>query len=363
MTDFPKDLVLAKQRLIHTYPADFELNLRFESWTVRLRTNCRDLIADLIDYYGPFVCKPRKPQATIHAFQTAPLDLNWDWTPKTPDPGKTKVKEAWVDFQGGRAVKKIITGMTFLFGEDIHMAVGPCLENSNQIINFINNRHIQWRLERGCLLGHAAGVAGNGRGLALAGFSGAGKSTLALHIMSRGGHFVSNDRLMVENSSDGPNMFGVAKLPRINPGTALNNPDLALVIPQKDRQRFSRLSTQELWDVEHKYDAHIDQCFGPDKFHLSAPMNGLFILHWSRSDTPMEACKVNLADRPDLLEAFMKSTGLFYLPIEGTEKNDPPPKEYIRVLENTSVFELSGGVDFDAASSLGMRFLETGDIQ
>ena len=64
-----------------------------------------------------------------------------------------------------------------------HAAVGPCLANDNQIVNFINNRLIEVRLRAGDLLFHAAGVARNGRGLALAGFSGAGKSTLALAIM------------------------------------------------------------------------------------------------------------------------------------------------------------------------------------
>ena len=66
----------------------------------------------------------------------------------------------------------------------------------------------------------------------MAGFSGAGKSTLALHVMSLGATFVSNDRVMVAetpaNDSGAPMMYGVAKHPRINPGTAMNNPDLAV---------------------------------------------------------------------------------------------------------------------------------------
>ncbi|SHL15574.1 HprK-related kinase B [Desulfatibacillum alkenivorans DSM 16219] len=363
MSVFPLDLDQAAQHLMQDYPPAHELHLQFESWKVRLKTNSKELVDDLADYYGPFVAQAQESHVTVHAFETEPLNLDWDWTRKTPDPGKTKIKEAWVNLKGGRAVRKLITGMTFLFGGDYHLAVGPCVKNSNQIINFINNRHIQWHLEKGCLLGHAAGVSFEDKGLALAGFSGAGKSTLALHIMSLGAHFVSNDRLMVENKADETLMYGVAKLPRINPGTALNNPDLASVMPAEDKERFSKLPTKELWDLEHKYDAHIDECFGPGKFHLSAPMNGLFILHWTHSGEPMEIRRVNPDERRDLLAAFMKTTGLFYLPPQGDEEKDPPAEVYVEGLKKVAVYELFGGVDFAKAAELGMRFLKTGDVK
>jgi hypothetical protein len=63
-------------------------------------------------------------------------------------------------------------------------------------LNFINNRFIQWTLDRGCLLFHAAGVAparsrpGPGRVL------GHGKSNPGLARHEPRLDFVSNDRLM-----------------------------------------------------------------------------------------------------------------------------------------------------------------------
>ena len=79
-----------------------------------------------------------------------------------------------------------------------------------------------------------------GAGLVIAGFAGAGKSTLALEIMGHGTDFISNDRVMVSRQGQTLTMAGVAKMPRINPGTVLNNPNLASVMNAEDRARFFR---------------------------------------------------------------------------------------------------------------------------
>jgi HprK-related kinase B len=117
----------------------------------------------------------------------------------------------------------------------------------------------------------------SGPGLALAGLSGMGMSTLALHVMQLGADFVSNDRLMVERRGGGLTMHGVAKMPRVNPGTVLHNPCLAPVIPEEERVRFEDLSPDELWTLEHKYDAFIAECFGPGRFRWVCPMAGIVL--------------------------------------------------------------------------------------
>lgn len=88
--------------------------------------------------------------------------------------------------------------------------------------------------------------------------------------MSNGTRFVSNDRLILEDSPDGLIMNGVAKLPRINPGTVLNNPHLASVIPEEEKQTFRDLPEDILWHVERKFDVPIDECFGQE--NLSLPL-------------------------------------------------------------------------------------------
>lgn len=343
-------------------PAVRELLLDLGGCVMAARSSSDALHDALADYFKEFTIASGEPDIVITAHETAVPETDFEFNVKQPDPGKTKIKEEWVDLPDGRIVKKRITGMYFVFGRGDNVAVGPCLENSNQVINFINNRFIEWKLNRGGFLGHAAGVIHDGRGISLAGFSGAGKSTLALHLMSRGTTFVSNDRVIVENNGAGLTMYGVAKQPRINPGTALNNPDLCDIVEPELREAFMSMPKEELWQLEHKYDALIDECYGPGRFRLRCGMNALVILNWKRGHGAMRLAKVDPRERRDLLPAFMKATGLFYLPDDPSREEDPGEDQYAELLAKADLLEISGGVDFDAAADACIRYMKTGDV-
>jgi len=345
--------------------APHELFLDLGDCRIKIASNSPELLAELDGYFGAFVAGPGQVELSLTALEAESPSVPLDLIVKEPDPGKDKVKEEYADLPGGRLVRKVLTGMVFLFGQEVNLAVGPCLKNPNQIVNFINNRYIEHKLNRGCLLGHSAAVAhlkdGRMRGLALAGFSGAGKSTLAMHVMSRGALFVSNDRLLVRENGASLDMFGVAKLPRINPGTALNNPHLAGVVPPNDRQRFQDLEGDDLWDLEHKYDVFLDKCFGEGRFVLTAPMHGLVVLNWQRGAGESSIRFVKAAERPDLLPAFMKAAGLFYLPPASKNGSgpwrDPGLEAYTALLSRCDLVEISGGVDFDRAADFCLEYL------
>jgi len=350
-------------------PAPHSLFLDLGDCRIEVRSNSTPLLAELDAYFGGFVAAPGNTDLTVTALEGPAPSIPLELTTKEPDPGKSKVKEEFADVPGGRLVRKALTGMVFLFGHGSNLAVGPCLKNSNQVINFVNNRYIEYKLHQGCLLGHAAAVAhlmadtagGRLRGLALCGFSGAGKSTLAMHVMSRGALFVSNDRLLVSADGPGLRMSGVPKLPRINPGTALNNPDLAGVVPLADRQRFLDMDADDLWHLEHKYDVFLDKCFGEGRFVLQAPMHGLVVLNWQRGGGETSIRFVKAADRPDLLPAFMKPAGLFSLPSNGAKAwRDPEPEAYAQSLARCDMIEISGGVDFDRAADFCIEYLVHG---
>lgn len=340
------------------------LLLAFDSCRIAVRSNSPELVDKLGSYFRDFLADgDGSPDIEVTAIEAAPRDLGLDLEVKQPDPGKTKIKEEWLDLEGGRIVRKRLTGMVFVFGGDRHLAHGPCVANDNQVINFINNRFIQWTLRRGFLLGHAAAVASRGRGVAIAGVSGRGKSTLALEAMAAGLDFVTNDRVMIKREGGSLTMLGVPKLPRINPGTVLNNPALAPVMPEAERLAAAALPEAELWGLEQKYDCFLDRCFGPGRFRLGAEMAGLVLLNWELGGGPLEVRAVDLGERRELLEAFRKDVGLFYE--EGDEGlvEEFGPEAYLEALEGCPAFELRGGVDFRTAARACVRFLGGGPME
>ncbi|WP_421903153.1 HprK-related kinase B [Maridesulfovibrio sp.] len=359
-TTMTKSVIVEKYR--QEFPATQSLFIDFGGCVIETRVNNSDLLANLNNYFKEFLIDTDKGDILITAHECPKADLGLEYTIKQPDPGKTKIKEEFYNLPDGRVVYKRLTGMIFVFGGDENIAIGPCIENSNQVINFINNRFIEYKLNNGCYLGHAAGVIENGRGIAMAGFSGMGKSTLALHLMSRGTTFVSNDRVMTEDNGDSLTMYGVAKQPRINPGTALNNPDLSCIVSPEDKKTFLSMPKEELWELEHKYDALIDECYGKNKFILKAPLSGLVILNWQRDTSETVVKIVDPKERKDLLPAFMKETGLFYLSDSAEKENDTDVDAYAEMLSKTTLIEISGGVDFDKAADACLKFMKEGKI-
>ena len=336
------------------------LRLRVGDCLIEVRTNSLRLIEGFRDYFGEFLSISEQPaNMVIRALQTEPPDIDVPLTIKQPDPGKTKIKEEYFDFPDGRLVRKRLTGMLFFFGRGVNLAIGDCESNDNQVINFINNRFIQQCLNNGHLLGHAAAVCLHNTGLALAGFSGKGKSTFALSLMNRGCDFVSNDRLLVRRDAGGLRMCGVPKQPRVNPGTILNNAALGGLIDDNERNRLASMSTEQLWELEDKYDAPIHRVYGAGRFRTTAPMVALAILNWDLVDRPPQISAVDIRQRTDLLSAFIKSPGLFYEPDDLDPERAFSEEAYIEALRHCAVFEVTGGIDFDALADTFSAYLKT----
>lgn len=345
------------------YKFPYKINVRFGGVVTEVFLTDTEITDKLKDYYETFLVEDEvSADMTVYTIESKLESMpdssltSLEYIVKKPDPGKTKIKEEFADFADGRVVKKRLTGMYFAFGDDINIACGPCAENDNQVVNFINNRFIEKMLKSGYLLFHSAAVCANGKGVAMSGFSGMGKSTLALHMMNLGVNFVSNDRLLVKENGDRLEMYGVAKHPRINPGTIINNENLKVLIEPERIEELKNMPAAELWDLEEKYDGFIDEIYGDEKFVINSAMDILIILNWKREDKPAVIEEIDIENRRELLPAFTKSPGLFFY---GEKKPDLSDEKYINLLKKCRIFEVSGGVDFESTAKYFANLLES----
>ncbi|MFP4128625.1 MAG: HprK-related kinase B [Desulfonatronovibrio sp.] len=346
------------RNLLKNTAASQRIFLSLDDCIIRFETNSSQLRKKLETYFSPFITHENQTcHIKIKALDSPSFTIGDKLKDKKPEPGKTRIKEQFIDLDSGRLIRKKLTDMLFYFNAETNLAFGPCTENDNQVINFINNRFIQWKLDQGCLLCHAAAVDNKGRGLILAGFSGRGKSTLALHLMNKDMTFISNDRLMVTKKDSGLFMYGVPKLPRVNPGTILNNPKLFPMLSQEEKIRFKKIKPHEIWDLECKYDVYLDKCFGPDRFKLQGNVSGLVILNWHRTLDPTVFNRIDLSRRPDLLETIMKSPGLFYASGSETKSLVFQPGMYVDMFSDCPVYEVSGGINFAEACNKCLQLI------
>lgn len=329
------------------------LELRFSHCRIRIRTNNPTLTAKLTHYFRAFVDEFDDADYMLTALQMEPPDLDLPFEDWPRDPGKTGRKDTVCDIEGGRVLRKVRTGMQFLISPQYKIAFGDCLANDNQVINFVISQYLSWLRNRGWEICHAAGLLTDGKGLGIAACSGGGKSTLMLHLISRGGTFVSNDRLLIREEGGKSCMTGVPKMPRVNPGTLLNNKDLLTILPQDRRVALKDLPVDQLWGLEEKYDVDIDTVFGANRLQLEAPLSAFIVLNWDRkAKRPFALDAIDLSRRDDLLAAIMKPPGAFFLPLQGDAPRtifDLDKTDYIRRLRQVPVFEATGRADFDAA--------------
>ncbi len=280
------------------------------------------------------------------------------WVEWAREPGKTGRKDAIHALSDGRLVHKLRTGVTFLQSEAAVIAFGPCAQHPNQVVNFVNTQILNMAQRQGWQMCHAAAVTDGARTLAIAGLSGGGKSTSVLRMMDLPAlSFVTNDRLLVRAATPFPEALGIPKEPRINPGTILHNARLHPMLGAERLAALRAMPQAQLWHLEEKYDLIVREIYGSGRVRYGAPLTDFWVLNWQR-DTP-EATRieqVDLAQRPDLLGAIMKSPGPFYQGADGvflSNHGGPVAADYLSALAGVRVCEVSGRVDFDALMQAG----------
>jgi len=341
------------------------LLLDLDGCSIRLRSNSDVLLSGLRHYFHHVLSEETSIQADMEvlAIEREALSAELEYIDWKREAGKTGRKDSYLDFPGGRLIRKVRTGMAFLQSEDRRIAAGPCLHYDNQLINFINAQYMNWLQNHGWLICHSAALVYHESALGMAGFSGGGKSTLMLHLLEHEAvSYLTNDRLFISAQGAVTQARGIPKLPRVNPGTIVHNPRLHALIPEVERRDLLALPQQQLWELEDKYDVMVDEVYGAGKLCTTAvPLKHFLVLNWNRADeTPPSLNQVDLAQRRDLLAAIMKSPGPFYQLADGSFYQDDmsfDEQAYLDQLRNVAVHEVTGGVDFDALTQLCMSRL------
>ncbi len=353
----------AATRLTHGISLiDEPLHLAIGECAVSIRSNSRPLLQRLAGYFHHL---PRKRVASaieVVAVESEKIETGLPFIDWRREPGKSGRKDAYVDLSDGRLLLKVRTGMLFLQSEQWRIAAGPCLSYDNQLINFINSQVMNWLQQREWLICHAAGLILHGQAIAVAGFSGGGKSTLMLHLMEHPqSRYLTNDRLFIHHRGVGVEAVGIPKLPRVNPGTLVNNPRLAPLIEAERREALLQLPRQELWELEEKFDVDVEKLYGHDRIDTSTPvpLAALVILNWSvKANSPVSLKRIDIAQRPQLLKAVMKSPGPFFQDALGDFLQDDQelqPDPYLGLLMPVPVYEVTGRMDFAGLSELCLR--------
>ena len=352
-----KQLVLGDDTLLSE-----GLCLRLLNYRLLIRSNSAAFLERMQSYFV-HVLEPScdDVQAEVIAIERDIVNTGLDFVDWKREPGKTGRKDAIHDFSGGRLVHKVRTGMLFLQSDQALVAAGPCLEYDNQVINFINSQFLNWLQHDDYLLCHAAALTRHGHGLAIAGLSGGGKSTLMLNLLEdETTNYVTNDRLLVREQGD-VHAVGIPKLPRINPGTIVNNPRLFPLIDAQSREQLLQMDKNTLWQLEQKYDVDINGLYGPGRIQHETRLHRFLVLNWQRdSADPVQLRQVDVTQRKDLLAAIMKPAGPFYVDTSGRFNTDdamPQASAYLSVLQHVEIYEARGRIDFAALGAMCLNEL------
>ena len=347
---------------------DVDLGYRFvisiQGFTIGVSSNSEALIQQLTSYFSHLVVNAERWDCQVEAIEGS-IDLSDEgWTDWPREAGKSGRKEAYIDGENFRLIHKIKTGIYLLQSSGGVIIRGHCSANDNQVINAINAQFLNHRQHQGDQLCHASACQLGDTVAAFAGFSGGGKSTLMLHCLDAPElSYLSNDRLLLERRADTTIARGIPKLPRVNPGTIVNDFNLRSMLNSEELARYEELPANELWDLEDKFDVRVDQVYGQHRLAEQGNLGLLCILNWQRnSEEDTEVRSVIIEQRADLLAAVMKSSGPFYLDIDGSPlspNNAPIPERYLHALAPVDVYEISGRIDFQAAKDQVVALLRS----
>ncbi|MFP5257798.1 MAG: HprK-related kinase B, partial [Acidobacteriota bacterium] len=103
--------------ILESAPRACRLEVTFDDVTVVVASNSQALIDKLSRYFSDFRGSGGTTVIEVTAIEAEPPAFDLPLAVHPREPGKTKLKEASIDLPDGRVVRKLLTGLVFLFGQ------------------------------------------------------------------------------------------------------------------------------------------------------------------------------------------------------------------------------------------------------
>ncbi len=338
------DEVLAK----HT--ARIDVSIRFLDIPFLIKTDSEELALKLRSYFDVWLSEDGSADShIIYAFQGDGVYTTDKLQDVIRREGKN-IKEAYYDSDDGRVVLKKRTGATLYIKGRERYVVGNLILHLHQLVNVIDEVYEEDFMDRGYVLFHASAVADReGHGILLTSASGVGKSTLALALVEQGFRFLSNDRVLARFEDDNVHLIGVPKKPRVNPGTILALASLNHIIPNEERLLYGSMGENELWQLEHKYDADVDAIYGKGTFTLEAMLSSIYVLNWKLGQAGPKLEIPPVDDAVDMIRPQVLSLDLRRRQAVNPSEAEEQLKSICRVVP---IFNVKGGVNIAELTAL-----------
>jgi len=338
--------------LAHVEPG-LVLHLKLRDVPVTVRTDSAELLTLLRQYFDGFITPEPEGEGRLVCALKETADIDAARLRDLPRRSGKPAKESYYDTPNGRVVVKKRTGMVIYSDRETRVITGDVVANVNQVINAVQQVYMEEHLDRDFFLLHAAAVASpEGTGVLIASPSGLGKSSAALATMDCGCRFMSNDRVLVTLTPTSAYLVGVPKKPRINPGTVLALPSLRSLLSAEDLDAYSRMDRAELWNLESKLDADVEQLYGSGSLVLEAPLRLVFLLAWTPNSTAEP--RFQEATEEEAVERLSQQ-----LVPEGPYRQKPQPlpgKDTLRaMLRHVRTYVVTGGVNLGAFASFARQ--------
>ena len=334
------------------------VRLEVDGCRIEIATDQSTLRDRLARYFREWVVTPElHPHIRIVAIECPTPDLEVAWGIPEPSLGSRPAPTEYVDLPDGRLVLNRRAGLVFALGAGMHLVMGRCRRHTDELVGFVNDRYLQWRLSQRFLPMRAAAVGRGGRYVALCGAHGAGRSTTAVRLLTEGFDFLAHEQVLLRPAEYGVEILGMPRHPRVNPGTILSLPALEDLIGPTDQIRLRALPQAELAALEHEYDVFVDEVAGADRFTTRGYLSAVVVFNWDAREGEPAAHEVDLSIRPDLLPLLMTTPDLCEEP-DRPEDIDLSRGKYLDVLSRRPVVEITGRRDFDAAARLARDVLD-----